>query len=75
MTIGNYAMMKNGDNLVINTVVKDSEFVLEGYYFVEMVDGVFCQQGMYYNSVDQLFYDDPEFTIINGIPVTGAVEE
>lgn len=75
MTIGNYAMMKNGDNLVINTVVKDSEFVLEGYYFVEMVDGVFCQQGMYYNSVDQLFYDDPGFTIINGIPVTGAVEE
>lgn len=64
MTIGNYAMIETGKTYVINTVVKDDDFELDGYYFVKIKEGVFCQQGMYYNNADGLFYGDPDFTTL-----------
>ncbi|GAB2938379.1 hypothetical protein [Hafnia psychrotolerans] len=66
--MANYAMISNGDIKVFNTIVAEPEFIYEGYYFILIDEGVFCQSGMFYNDNDNLFYDDIEFTTINGQP-------
>lgn len=63
---GSYAMIAVGDIKVLNTIVADPNFTFEGYYFIEIIDEFFCQIGMFYNEIDRLFYDDDEFTTING---------
>lgn len=64
-----YAMIKSGVNEVINTIMADDSFPMDGFYFVEIGSDVFCQTGMFYNEAVNLFYDDEEFTKINGIEV------
>lgn len=60
--IKSYALIANDTTLVVNTIVADETFQMEGYYLIEMLDGILCQTGMYYNKEDGLFYFDPEFT-------------
>ncbi len=67
--MGNYAMIAESEIKVFNTIVADDGFSLDGYYFIPIQPGVFCQAGMYYNEADDLFYDDDAFTTINGIVV------
>lgn len=62
--IGIYAVMENGSNYVVNHIMAHPDFDPKGYWLVKILDGVFCQKGMYYNENDGLFYQDPEFTYI-----------
>lgn len=60
--MSNYAMIKNKENMVFNTIVADESFSMDGYYFIKIEDGVFCQPGMFYNKADKTFYMDKDFT-------------
>lgn len=64
--VGNYALIKNKTIYVENIIVANDDFYLEGYYTIRYGAEVFCEIGMYYNKNSNLFYDDPEFTAING---------
>ncbi len=67
MTV-NLAMIVNDTTLVINTIVaNDADFTMEGYYFIQILEGVFCQPGVYYNKADGLFYVDDDFSVIADI--------
>lgn len=61
-------MILNNDTEVFNTIVADDSFIMDGYYFIKIESGVFCQSGMFYNKDDGLFYDDASFDVINGVP-------
>lgn len=66
--IGSYAMIKNDSVLVENIILADSSFKISGYYFISYdPNTVFCEPGMYYNSANDMFYDDEAFTKIDGI--------
>lgn len=41
-------------------------YVISGFYLITINDGVYCVSGSYYNPEDGLFYDDAEYTIIDG---------
>lgn len=61
------AVIQNNEIEVVNTIVADPDFEIEGFYLVEYdSDKVFCQKGMFYNKNDNLFYDDESFKTING---------
>ncbi|WP_129991822.1 hypothetical protein [Rahnella sp. CFA14(1/10)] len=60
--IKSYALIANEKILVVNTIVADETFQIEGYYLIEILDGILCQTGMYYNKGDGLFYYDEAFT-------------
>lgn len=64
-----YAMIKENEIIVINTIVADPNFSIDGYYLIEIIAGVFCKIGMFYNKDDGLFYDDDDFKSINGEPI------
>lgn len=66
--MSNYAMIKNKEIMVFNTIVADESFSMDGYYCVKIEDGVFCQPGMFYSKDVGLFYDDEDFKSINGVP-------
>ncbi|KAA6001384.1 hypothetical protein [Pantoea sp. M_5] len=64
------AVIQNQKNEVLNTIVADPDFEIEGFYLIEYdSDIVFCQKGMFYNEKDNLFYDEEGFKHINGIEV------
>lgn len=70
--VGNYALIKNNTIYVENIIVANDNFHLEGYYTVRYGPEVFCEIGMYYNKNGNLFYDDSEFTVINGKKVKAS---
>lgn len=55
MEISDYAMIKIGDTEVLNTIVADEDFSMEGYYFIKIELGVFVTIGMSYNEKDNSF--------------------
>lgn len=63
------AMLKGNSNKVLSIVNVPSTFIVKGYTFIKIQEGVYCQAGMYYCEKTGLFYDDEEFTSINGISV------
>lgn len=60
MTDKSYALIKEGSNFVKNIIIAPEGYNAEGFYMVETPDGTRCEAGMYYNSVDNLFYDKGE---------------
>ncbi|MEA5104668.1 hypothetical protein [Pantoea sp. S18] len=50
MEIFTYALIKDGDTKVENTILCEEDFILDGYYKVKIEDGVFCEIGMQYNA-------------------------
>lgn len=66
MTISNYAMIPDGSTQVFNTIVADEKFKMEGYFFMLIEDGVFCETGNYYQNKDGKFYIDESLTELAG---------
>lgn len=50
MTASDYAMIKDGDTEVLNTIVAEENFTLDGYYFVKIEPGEFVTIGMKYDN-------------------------
>lgn len=48
METSNYALIRNGENLVANTIICDEDFELDGFSKIKIEDGVFCEIGMRY---------------------------
>lgn len=64
------AVIQNDKIEVLNTIVADPSFEIEGFYLIEYdSDIVFCQKGMFYSEKDNLFYDEEDFKYINGTEV------
>lgn len=59
--ISNYAQIANGKTEVVNKIVADDGFELEGYYLVKIEDGIWCDIGSFYNKKDGIFYLDDKF--------------
>ncbi len=58
---------------VVNTILADTDFPIDGFYLVEYdSDKFFCQKGIFYNATDAHFYDDSIYSTINGV-VTSVV--
>ncbi|MDU5837776.1 MAG: hypothetical protein E6Z53_12035 [Pantoea sp.] len=49
METSTYALIPNGENIVVNTIICDEDFEIEGFYKVKVEDGVFCEIGMNYD--------------------------
>lgn len=65
--MGAYAVIENDNIEVVNTILANPDFAIDGFYLIEYDSGkVFCQKGMFYNQKDGLFYDDKNFKSING---------
>lgn len=64
-----YALIKNGETQVENLIVADENTQIDGYYIIKVNAGVFCQIGNYYNQATGLFYVDPAFAVLAGLPV------
>ncbi|PPT85980.1 hypothetical protein XarzCFBP7410_01810 [Xanthomonas arboricola pv. zantedeschiae] len=62
MTIGRYAMIQTGTDVVVNIIVSDSAFTIEGFEFRPLQDKTVCEPGMYFNRGDGLYYFDAHFT-------------
>ncbi|HFZ0536933.1 TPA: hypothetical protein ACIJO6_002271 [Klebsiella aerogenes] len=60
---GNYAVIESG--IVKNIIIAESGYEYDGAELIEYPESVFCQQGMFYNKADGLFYDDKEYSKIN----------
>ncbi|WP_277268355.1 hypothetical protein [Pantoea septica] len=72
-----HAMVRNGETKVLAVVNVPASYKVNGFSFVKIPSGVYCEKGMYYNEDDGLFYDDEDFTTINGVstePDSGADE-
>lgn len=59
MKYESYALIDNGSNLVLNTIVANKDYKLDGNYIIELQDGLKCEVGMFYNVKDGRFYDNP----------------
>lgn len=68
MSVGKYAVIKNGDIIVLNIIVADKTFSLKGHYLVNFSGATLCQEGMFYNVKDGRFYDNETFTLIGDEP-------
>ncbi len=66
MTVSNYAMIPDSNTQVFNTIVADEKFSMDGYFFILIEDGVFCEAGNYYNKKDGNFYSDEKLTELAG---------
>lgn len=64
-----HAMIKSTDTKVLAIVNVPGSYAVKGFSFIKITSGVYCAKGMYYNVASGLFYDDAEFTMINGVPV------
>ncbi|MCC5052016.1 hypothetical protein [Xanthomonas campestris] len=62
MTIGRYAMIQNEADVVVNVIVSDSGFTIDGFEFRALQDKTVCEPGMYFNRRDGLYYFDAQFT-------------
>ncbi|AOD13551.1 hypothetical protein VB151_10025 [Xanthomonas fragariae] len=62
MTIGRYAMIQTGNDVVINIIVSESGFTIDGFEFRALQDTTVCEPGMYFNRRDGLYYFDAQFT-------------
>ena len=62
MTIGRYAMIQTGDEVVVNVIVSDSSFTIDGFELRALQDKTVCEPGMYFNRRDWLYYFDAQFT-------------
>ncbi|CAD7378240.1 hypothetical protein X12_001146 [Xanthomonas arboricola] len=62
MTIGRYAMIQTGTDVVVNIIVSDSGFTIDGFEFRALQDKSVCEPGMYFNRGDGLYYFDATFT-------------
>ncbi|QJD69040.1 hypothetical protein HG421_15930 [Xanthomonas campestris pv. badrii] len=62
MTIGRYAMIQRGTDVVVNIIVSDSGFTIDGFEFRALQDKTVCEPGMYFNRGDGLYYFDAKFT-------------
>lgn len=51
----NYAMVRESDNIVQDKLVCLNTFKMNGYYFVEITDGMICDIGMSYDAVTGTF--------------------
>jgi len=61
------AVIQNDIVEVLNTIIADPDFEIEGFYLIEYYsDKVFCQKGIFYNEKDGVFYDEEAFKYING---------
>lgn len=67
-----YALIKNGDTQVENLIVADENTQIDGYYIIKVNAGIFCQIGNYYNHATGLFYVDPAFAVLAGLPVESS---
>lgn len=64
-----YALIQDGGTRVENLIVADENTHIDGYYIIKINAGVFCQIGNYYNQLTGLFYVDPQFNTLAGLPV------
>jgi hypothetical protein len=67
-TFSRHAMIKNNTTKVVTIVNIPDSFSSTTYFFIK-IGSAYCVAGMYYNADDGLFYDDAEFTAINGVAV------
>lgn len=50
------AVIQNDIVEVLNTIIADPDFEIEGFYLIEYdSDKVFCQKGIFYNEKDGFF--------------------
>lgn len=56
MAVSDYAMIQNGDTLVVNIIVADETFTMEGFYFIRIKPGLFVNIGMHYDVSTDTFY-------------------
>jgi len=64
-----HAMIKSTNVKVLAIVNVPGSYVVRGFNFIKIKSGIYCAKGMYYDFVSGLFYDDTEFSMINGVPV------
>lgn len=69
-TVNRYATLKTGSNVVENIIVAPTSFTLDGYTLNLLLSDVFCSPGMYYNSTDNLYYQDAAFTTVYPVAET-----
>jgi hypothetical protein len=55
-------MIQTGSDLVVNIIVSESGFAIDGFEFRPIEESTMCEPGMYFNRRDGLYYFDPEFT-------------
>ncbi|MDJ0039865.1 hypothetical protein QNH99_03360 [Pantoea allii] len=57
-----YAVIKNGDCVVENTIVAPADYQIDGFYLVELSENNHAQPGAFYNSENGMFYGDRDYT-------------
>lgn len=55
-----YALIEVDSNFVANTIVATEGYKVDGFYLIEIPDGIRCESGMYHNLDDGTFYDKRE---------------
>lgn len=65
-----HAMIRSNENMVLAIVNVPGSYKVSGFYFIKIMSGIYCASGSYYDAATGLFYDDEEFTKINGIVVS-----
>lgn len=65
-----HAMIRVNENQVLAVVNVPASYKVSGFIFIKILSGIYCAAGTYYNAATGLFYDDEEFSTINGIAVS-----
>lgn len=60
-TVGRYAQIATGSNLVENVILMDADFTIDGYTFQVLASGDACQPGAFYNESDGKYYLESTF--------------
>ena len=55
-------MIQTGDEVLVNVIVSDSSFTIDGFELRALQDKTVCEPGMYFNRRDGLYYFDAQFT-------------
>lgn len=70
MSVYKAAFILDGTYNVVAIMDVFDGYEISGFYLIEIKDGVYCAEGSYYNPDDGMFYDDPDYTTINGVAVS-----
>jgi hypothetical protein len=76
-TVGRYAQIATGSNVVENVILMDATFTIDGYTFNALATGQSCQPGAYYNESDGKYYIDSAFSTLvadQAVSDTGTTE-
>jgi len=65
--MSSYAQIANDTIIVVNTIIADPDFEIDGFYLIDIQGGILCQKEMYLNKANGLFYDDESFITIMGV--------